>query len=135
MKLFPYVAFNSKLRGCNPPEVENEDKVNRLKLRISTKQAVIKLKLTNLSITGLRTNKICSKFECRNRWINQRCFVLMNEWSFSSKLRGNANNHDYFYHQRYRYVKTQLYISNRSPTFLILKSTDAKLNRFRGREK
>ena len=44
-ELPPYDAFNSKLRSCNPLEAEYTDYVNLLKIGLTTKKAVLKLKL------------------------------------------------------------------------------------------
>ena len=42
----PYDAFYSKVRSCNPLEAEYADYVNLLKSRLTTEQAVVKLKLS-----------------------------------------------------------------------------------------
>ena len=41
-----YDAFYSKLRSCNPLEAEYADYVNLFKSRLTTKQAVVRLKLS-----------------------------------------------------------------------------------------
>ena len=45
-ELLPYDAFYSELRSCNPLEAEYTDYVNLLKCRLTTEQAVVKLKLS-----------------------------------------------------------------------------------------
>ena len=45
-ELFPYDAFYSKLRSCNPFEAEYMDYVILLKSGLTTEQAVVKLKLS-----------------------------------------------------------------------------------------
>ena len=45
-ELPPYDAFYSKLRSCYPPEAEYMDYINLLKSRLTTEQAVVKLKLS-----------------------------------------------------------------------------------------
>ena len=52
-ELPPYDAFYSKLRSCNALETEYTDYVNLLKKRLSTKLAVVKLKLSKPSPTGI----------------------------------------------------------------------------------
>ena len=49
----PYDAFYSKLRSCNPLEAEHTDYVNLLKSRLTTAQAVVKLKLSKPPATGI----------------------------------------------------------------------------------
>ena len=44
-ELPPYDGFYSKLRSCNPLEIDYTDYVNLLKIELTTEQAVIKLKL------------------------------------------------------------------------------------------
>ena len=46
-------AFCSKLRSCNPPEAEYTDHVNLLKSGLTTKQALLKLKLSKPPPTGI----------------------------------------------------------------------------------
>ena len=45
-ELPPYDAFHCKLRSCNSLEAEYTDYVNLLKNRLTTEQAVVKLKLS-----------------------------------------------------------------------------------------
>ena len=52
-ELPPYDAFYSKLLSCNPLETEYTDYVSLLKSGLTTKQAVIKLKLSNPAPTGI----------------------------------------------------------------------------------
>ena len=51
-ELSPYDVFYSKLRSCNPPEAEYTDYVNLLKKALTTKQAVVNLKLSKPPPTG-----------------------------------------------------------------------------------
>ena len=53
IELPPYDAFYSKLRSCNPLKIENTDYGNLLKSRLTTKQAVVKLKLSKPPPTGI----------------------------------------------------------------------------------
>ena len=53
-ELPPYDAFYSKLRSCNPLEVEYADYVNLLRSGLTTEQAVIKLKLSKPPATGIK---------------------------------------------------------------------------------
>ena len=52
-ELPPYDAFYSKLRSCNRLEAEYTDYVNLLKCRLTTEQAVAKLKLSRPPRTGI----------------------------------------------------------------------------------
>ena len=52
-KLPPDDAFYSELRNCNPLEAEYADYVNLLKSRVTTKQAVVNLKLSKPPPTGI----------------------------------------------------------------------------------
>ena len=49
----PYDACYSKLRSCNPLEAKYTDYVILLESGLTTEQAVIKLKLSKLSLTGI----------------------------------------------------------------------------------
>ena len=53
LELPPYDAFYSKLCSCNPLETEYTDYFNLLKSRLTTKQAVAKLKLSKPPPTGI----------------------------------------------------------------------------------
>ena len=52
-ELPPNDAFYSKFRSCNPLEAEYTDYVNLLKSWLTTKQAVVKLKLSKTPPTGI----------------------------------------------------------------------------------
>ena len=52
-ELPPYDAFYSKLRSCNPLDIEQTDHVNLLKSGLTTEKAVIKLKLSKPPATGI----------------------------------------------------------------------------------
>ena len=52
-ELPPYDAFYSKLRSCKPLEAEYSDYVNLLKSGLTTEQAVVKLKLSKPTPTGI----------------------------------------------------------------------------------
>ena len=52
-ELPPYDAFYSKLRSCNPLEAYYTDYVNLLKSGVTTEQAVVNLKLSKPSRTGI----------------------------------------------------------------------------------
>ena len=52
-ELLPYDAFYSRLLSCNPPEAEYTDYVNLLKSGLTTKQAVVKIKLSKPAPTGI----------------------------------------------------------------------------------
>ena len=53
-ELHPYDAFYSKVFSCNPLEAEYTDYVNLLKNGLTTEQAVIKLKLSKPTPTGIK---------------------------------------------------------------------------------
>ena len=80
----PYDAFHSKLRSCNPLEIDYTDDFNLLKSELTTKQAVIKLKLWNRSPTGIEFYKYLqqiwkrekmSSFKDFLRWSNKKDIV------------------------------------------------------------
>ena len=80
----PYDASYSKLRSCNPLEAEYTDYVNLLKSRLTTKQAVIKLKLLKPPATGIenyqylqkiRKQDQMSSFKDFSRWYNNKDVV------------------------------------------------------------
>ena len=52
-ELPPYDAFYSKLRSCNPLESEYTNYVNLMRIGMTTEQAVIKLKLSKSTPTGI----------------------------------------------------------------------------------
>ena len=52
-ELPPYDAFYSKLRSCNPLETDYTDYVNLLKSGLTAEQAVVKLKLSKPTSTGI----------------------------------------------------------------------------------
>ena len=52
-ELPPYDTSYSKLRGCNPLEIDYMDYVNLLNSALTTEQAVIKLKITKPPPTGI----------------------------------------------------------------------------------
>ena len=52
-EFFPYDAFYSRFRSSSPLEVEYPDYFNLLKSGLTTKQAVVKLKLSKPSPTGI----------------------------------------------------------------------------------
>ena len=54
-KTSPYDSFYSKVRSCNPRETEHTDYVNVLKIRLTTEQAVIKMKLSKPPPTGIES--------------------------------------------------------------------------------
>ena len=56
-ELPPYDAFNSKLRSCNPLDVDYTDYVNQLKSGLTTEQAVVKSKLSKPPPTGIEKNQ------------------------------------------------------------------------------
>ena len=60
-ELPPYDAFYSKLRSCNPLEIEYMDYVNLLKSGLTTEQAVIKLKLSKPPTTGIENYQYLQK--------------------------------------------------------------------------
>ena len=79
-----YDAFYSKLRSCNPRQVENTDFVNLLKSGLTTEEAVIKLKLLKPPSTRneyyqhlqqvWRLERM-SSFKHLLRWYNNKNFV------------------------------------------------------------
>ena len=52
-ELPPYDAFYTKLRSCNPLEADYTDYVNLLKIGLTTEQAVVKLKISTPTPTGI----------------------------------------------------------------------------------
>ena len=52
-ELPPYDAFYIKLHSCNPLEAKYTDYVNLLKCRLTTEQAVVRLKLSKPTPTGI----------------------------------------------------------------------------------
>ena len=52
-ELPPHYVFYSKLRSCNPLKAEYKDYVNLLENRLTTEQAVVKLKLSKPPATGI----------------------------------------------------------------------------------
>ena len=66
-ELPPYDAFYSKLRSCNPHEVEYTDYFNVLKSGLTTEQAVVKLKLSKPPLLGLRITNTCNKYGSRKK--------------------------------------------------------------------
>ena len=83
-ELLPYDAFYSKLRSCNPFEAEHTDYVNLLKSGLTTKQAVVKLKLSKPPPTGIENyqhlqqiwkQEQMSSFKDFLRWYNNKDVV------------------------------------------------------------
>ena len=83
-ELFPYDAFYSKLRSCNPLEAEDADYVNLLKSGLTTEQAVVKLKLSKPPPTGIEIYQYLqqtwkreqmSSFKDFLRWYNKKDVV------------------------------------------------------------
>ena len=60
-----YDAFYSKLRSCNPLETEYTDYVNLLKSRLTTEQAVIKLKLSKPPYWNWELSLLLTDMEAR----------------------------------------------------------------------
>ena len=83
-ELPPYDAFYSKLRSCNPLETKYKDYVNLLKSGLTTKQAVIKMKLSKPPPTGIENyhylqqiwkQEQMSSFNDFLRWYNKKDVV------------------------------------------------------------
>ena len=83
-ELPPFDAFYSKLRSCNPFEAEQTDYVNLLKSGLTTKQAVVKLKLSKPPPTGIENyqhlqqiwkQEQMSSFKDFLRWYNNEDVV------------------------------------------------------------
>ena len=83
----PYDAFYSKLRSCNPLDVEYTDYVNLLKSELIT-EAVVKIKLSKPPLTGIENYQYVQqiwKQEQRNsfkdflRWYNNKDVVPTSE--------------------------------------------------------
>ena len=83
-ELPPYDAFDSKVRSCNPIEAEYADYVNLLKSGLTTKQAVVKLKLSKSPPTGIENyqyfqqiwrHEQLSSFKDFLRWYNKKDVV------------------------------------------------------------
>ena len=60
-ELPPYDAFNSKLPSSNPLEDEDADYVNLLNSGLTTEEAVVKLKLSKPSPTGIANYQYLQK--------------------------------------------------------------------------
>ena len=73
-ELLPYDPIYSKLRSCNPFEAEYMDYVNLLKNGLTAEQAVVKLKLSNPPLLGLRVIETCKKMEAGTIELIQRLF-------------------------------------------------------------
>ena len=78
-----YDAFYSKLCRCNTPETKYTDKINLLQSGFTTKQAVIKMKLSRLPSTGLRINSAWNKYGSRNKKARSQTFL---RWYYRKKL-------------------------------------------------
>ena len=83
-ELSPYDALYSKLRSCNPLEAEYKDYVNLLKSRLTTEQAVVKLKLSKPPPTGIENYQYLQQIwkqeqmsSCKDflRWYNSKDVV------------------------------------------------------------
>ena len=83
-ELPPYDAFYSKFCSCNPLEAGYTDYVNLLKSGLTTEQAIIKLKLSKPTPTGIEIyqylqqiwkQKQMSSFKDFLRWCNKRDVV------------------------------------------------------------
>ena len=83
-ELFPYDAFYSKFRSCNPPEAEYMNYVSLLKNGLSTEQAVVKLNLSRPHPTGnekyqnlqnIRKQEQMSSIKDFLRWYNNKDVV------------------------------------------------------------
>ena len=79
-----YDAFYRKLRSCNPLETEYTDYVNLLKSGLTTKQAIIKMKLSNPPPSGIENynylqqiwkQERMSSFKDFLRWYNNNDVV------------------------------------------------------------
>ena len=75
-ELPPYDALYSKLTvsSCNPLDAEYTDYVNLLKSGLTTEQAVVKLKLSEPPLMGLRNINTCNKYGSRNKWAHSKTF-------------------------------------------------------------
>ena len=80
----PYDAFYSKLRSCNPLEVEYTDYVNLLKSGLTKEQTVVELKLSKAPPTGIENYQYLqqiwkqeqmSSFKDFLRWYNNKDVV------------------------------------------------------------
>ena len=83
-ELPPNDAFYIKIRSCNPLETAYSDYVNLLKSRLTTEQAVVKLKLSKPPPTGIencqylqqiRKQEQMSSFKDFLRWYNNKDVV------------------------------------------------------------
>ena len=83
-ELPPYDAFYSKIRSCNSLEAKYTDYVNLLKSKLTTEQAVIKLKLSKPPPTGIEDYQYLQKiwkqeqmmsFKDFLRWFNNKDVV------------------------------------------------------------
>ena len=83
-ELPPYDAFYRKLRSCNPLEAEYTDYINLLKSGLTTKQAVVKITLSNPPPAGFEnyqylqqiwSQEQMSSFEDFLRWYNNKDVV------------------------------------------------------------
>ena len=75
-ELPPYDAFHSKLRSCNLVEAEYTDYVNRLKNGLTTEQAVVKLKLSKPSPTGIENYQYLKQIWKQEQMSSIKNFLL-----------------------------------------------------------
>ena len=98
-ELPPYDSFYSKLRSCNPLEIEYMDYVNLLKSGLTPEQAVIKLKLSKPPPIELKNyhylqqilkQEQMSSFKDFLRWYNNKDVVPI----FEAMRKKIAFHHD-----------------------------------------
>ena len=125
-----YDAFYSKLRSCNPLEAENTDYVNPLKSGLTTKQAVVKMKLSKPPPTGIEKYQYLqqiwkqermSLFKDFLRWYNNKDVVP----TFGAMQKMTA-----FYHDKDIYMLMLGCTLSNLANICLHKSTDAKFYPF-----
>ena len=125
-ELAPYDAFYSKLRSCNLLETEYTDYVNLLKSRLSTEQAVIKLKLSKPPPTGIENYHYLQQIWMQDQMSSYKDFLRWYNNKDNVPTLEAMQKMIAFYHDKHiEMLKLGCTLPN-SANICLLKSTDAK---------
>ena len=125
-ELPPYDAFYSKLRRCNPLETEYTDFVNLLKSRLSTEQAVIKLKLSKPPPTGIENYHYLQQIKMQDQMSSYKDFLRWYNIKHNVPTLEAMQKMIAFYHDKHiEMLKLGCTLPNLA-NICLLKSTDAK---------
>ena len=129
----PYDAFYSKLRSCNLLETEYTDYVNLLKSRLTTEQAVIKLKLSKSPPTGIENYHYLQQIWKQEQINSFKDFLrLYNNKDVVPTLEAMQKMIAFYHAEVIDMLKLGCTLPNLA-NICLHKSTDAKFYPFRGR--